>query len=83
MHVAFLSSCINLMFHFDYCWKLDETDLRNVDDYGLDALLDGLLVRIVESLGHVSQSSQELAKELNNPDKSGFTLLHYVRAFLS
>jgi hypothetical protein len=45
----------------------------------LDALLDGLLVRIVESLGHVSQSSQELARELNSPDKSGFTLLHFVR----
>ena len=59
-------------------FRSKETDLKNIDDQGLDAILDGLLVRIVESLGHVSPSSQELAQELNNPDKSGFTLLHYV-----
>jgi len=59
---------------------LSETDLRNIDDNGLDTLLDGLLVRIVESLGHVSTSSHEVAEELNGPDKSGFTLLHYVSA---
>ena len=49
-----------------------------MDDEELDEMLDGLLVRILESLFEISSSSSEMQEELNVPDKSGFALLHYV-----
>ena len=46
-----------------------------MDDQELDGILDGLLVRIVESLYEIGSDVKE---ELNVGDKSGFALLHYV-----
>uniref|UniRef100_A0A7S2EH07 Uncharacterized protein n=1 Tax=Trieres chinensis TaxID=1514140 RepID=A0A7S2EH07_TRICV len=56
-------------------------DEENMDDDKIDGLLDGLLVRVVESLVGLSASSYELQEELNAPDKSGFTLLHYASLY--
>ncbi len=50
-----------------------------MDDPELDNILDGLLVRIVESLDEISSDVKE---ELNVEDKSGFALLHYVSSTL-
>ena len=49
----------------------------------LDQLIDSLLVRIVETLVEMSGSGCEIQEELNAPDKSGFTLLHYVSIIIS
>lgn len=66
------------MFFSLYIAFLDENQLNEVEDDQLDALLDSLLIRIVEMLVEMSVSDIELQQELNSPDKSGFTLLHYV-----
>jgi hypothetical protein len=53
--------------------------MKSLEDDELDRILDMLLVRIVESLVEMSASECDLQEELNTPDGSGFTLLHYVR----
>lgn len=55
--------------------------MKALEDDELDHVLDCLLVRIVESLVEMSASESELQEELNSPDDSGFTLLHYVSQF--
>jgi len=60
---------------------LDENQLNDVEDDQLDSLLDSLLIRIVEMLVEMSASDTELQQELNSPDKSGFTLLHYASLY--
>jgi hypothetical protein len=53
--------------------------MKALDDEELDNILDSLLVKIVESLVEMSASECDIQEELNAPDRSGFTLLHYVR----
>ena len=57
---------------------IESINLSNIGEDEMDSLLDGLLVRIVENLMEMTSSSQDLKVELNRPDQSGFTLLHYV-----
>jgi len=52
--------------------------LSDIKEDEMDSLLDGLLVRIVENLMEMASSSTDLKDELNKPDQSGFTLLHYA-----
>jgi ankyrin repeat protein len=59
----------------------DEENISDMDSEKLDDLLDSLLVRIVESLVEITDSSTELNEELNAPDRSGFTLLHYAALY--
>jgi len=59
----------------------EDMTFKNMDDSELDEILDGLLVRIVESLVEISASSCDIQDELNAPDKSGFTLLHYAALY--
>jgi len=61
--------------------NLNDAQLNAMEDEKLDKVLDGLLVRVVESLVEMSTSSFELQEELNSPDKSGFTLLHYAALY--
>lgn len=58
---------------------VDSTEMKGMDDEQLDNILDSLLVKIVETLVEVSASECNIQDELTAPDKSGFTLLHYVR----
>ena len=60
---------------------LDDAQLTDMDDEQLDSILDSLLIRIVETLVEMSASDTELREELNAPDKSGFTLLHYASLY--
>ncbi|GMI06830.1 hypothetical protein TrRE_jg286, partial [Triparma retinervis] len=60
---------------------LDDNQLGSMDDDQLDNVLDSLLIRIVETLVEMSASDNELQAELNAPDKSGFTLLHYASLY--
>lgn len=55
--------------------------MEDIDDDQLDSLLDSLLIRIVEMLVEMSSSDIELQEELNAPDKSGFTLIHYASLY--
>lgn len=59
----------------------EDAELQAMDDEKLDNLLDSLLVRIVESLVEISSNSYEVQEQLNTPDKSGFTLLHYASLY--
>eukprot|EP00957_Ditylum_brightwellii_P160932 12252694-Ditylum_brightwellii.AAC.1 len=47
----------------------------------LDGLLDSLLIRVVESLVEMGTSSFEIQEEINSPEKSGFTLLHFASLY--
>lgn len=58
---------------------IDPNEMKALDDDELDNILDSLLVKIVESLVEMSASECDIQEELNAPDRSGFTLLHYVR----
>jgi len=58
---------------------IDPIEMKALDDEELDNILDSLLVKIVESLVEMSASECDIQEELNAPDRSGFTLLHYVR----
>ena len=69
---------LNLFFQTFSILKVTDEKLKNMDDDELDDMLDKLLVQIVESLADLSPSSVEIQEVLNTPDKSGFTLLHYV-----
>ena len=70
------------MFLTTVCFiVIDREEIKALDDGELDHVLDCLLVRIVESLVEMSASESELQEELNSPDDSGFTLLHYVSQF--
>lgn len=60
---------------------LEDAELKSMNDEQIDSLLDCLLVRIVESLVEMSANRCELQEELNAPDKSGFTLLHYASLY--
>ncbi|GMI15512.1 hypothetical protein TrVE_jg1652 [Triparma verrucosa] len=60
---------------------LDDAELTGMDDDQLDDILDSLLIRMVETLVEMSASDNELQEELNAPDKSGFTLLHYASLY--
>jgi hypothetical protein len=60
---------------------LDDSELEALDDEQLDNILDSLLIRIVEQLVEMSAADSELQDELNAPDKSGFTLLHYASMY--
>ena len=60
---------------------LDDGQLNDIDDDQLDSLIDSLLIRIVEMLVEMSSNDIELQEELNSPDKSGFTLLHYASLY--
>mmetsp|Transcript_48782 Transcript_48782/g.146986 ORF Transcript_48782/g.146986 Transcript_48782/m.146986 type:complete len:290 (-) Transcript_48782:804-1673(-) len=60
---------------------LCEAQLNMMEDDRLDSVLDGLLVRVAESLVEMSTSSYEVQEDLNCPDKSGFTLLHYAALY--
>jgi len=60
---------------------VDSTEIKGMDDEQLDAILDSLLVKIVETLVEVSASECNIQDELTAPDKSGFTLLHYAALY--
>lgn len=60
---------------------LNDAQLAMLDDDQLDNVLDSMLIRIVETLVEMSNSDNELQSELNSPDKSGFTLLHYASLY--
>ena len=60
---------------------LDDVELETMDESQLDGILDSLLIRIVEQLVEMSAADSELQEELNAPDKSGFTLLHYASMY--
>eukprot|EP00591_Stephanopyxis_turris_P011656 CAMPEP_0195508136 /NCGR_PEP_ID=MMETSP0794_2-20130614/1425_1 /TAXON_ID=515487 /ORGANISM="Stephanopyxis turris, Strain CCMP 815" /LENGTH=1245 /DNA_ID=CAMNT_0040635023 /DNA_START=59 /DNA_END=3796 /DNA_ORIENTATION=- len=59
----------------------DEDKLQSMDDDELEALLDGLLIRIVESLVATSSNDDDIRKQLNDPGETGFTLLHYASLY--
>lgn len=56
-------------------------ELTAMEDDELDHILDGLLIRVVESLVEMRTSSYELQDELNASGASGFTLLHYTALY--
>lgn len=60
---------------------LDDAQLETLDDTQLDSILDSLLIRIVEQMVEMTAADSELQEELNAPDKSGFTLLHYASMY--
>jgi len=60
---------------------VDRDEMKSLEDDELDRILDMLLVRIVESLVEMSASECDLQEELNTPDGSGFTLLHYAALY--
>jgi len=62
---------------------VNNDEIKSMDDEELDDILDGLLVRIVESLDEISSSStcNDVMEELNFEDKSGFALLHYAALY--
>mmetsp|Transcript_11942 Transcript_11942/g.17909 ORF Transcript_11942/g.17909 Transcript_11942/m.17909 type:complete len:1083 (-) Transcript_11942:115-3363(-) len=59
----------------------DHDEMKALDDDELDHILDSVLVRIVECLVEVSASECDIQEELNAPDESGFTLLHYAALY--
>eukprot|EP00557_Chaetoceros_sp_GSL56_P010970 CAMPEP_0176477488 /NCGR_PEP_ID=MMETSP0200_2-20121128/649_1 /TAXON_ID=947934 /ORGANISM="Chaetoceros sp., Strain GSL56" /LENGTH=1094 /DNA_ID=CAMNT_0017873301 /DNA_START=171 /DNA_END=3455 /DNA_ORIENTATION=- len=64
-----------------YSLTIDPNEMRALDDDELDNILDSLLVKIVESLVEMSASECDIQEELNAPDRSGFTLLHYAALY--
>lgn len=56
--------------------------MRALNDGKLDHIVDTLLVQIVECLVDMnSNDSDDVKAELNEPDKSGFCLLHYASLY--
>jgi ankyrin repeat protein len=60
---------------------LNEEQVQQMDGEELDSLLDSLMIRMVEALVNSSSNDSELRNELNAPDKSGFTLIHYAALY--
>ncbi len=76
-----LSTSLTFLFVIISYIVLDAEEMKSMHDEKLDNVMDSLLVRIVESLVEISPSECDIHDELNSPDKSGFTLLHYAALY--
>ena len=60
---------------------LDDNALAELPDAELEVVLDKLLMRVVERMVQLAATDQDLADELNAPDRNGFCLLHYCALY--
>uniref|UniRef100_A0A7S4JWF7 Uncharacterized protein n=1 Tax=Odontella aurita TaxID=265563 RepID=A0A7S4JWF7_9STRA len=61
--------------------KLDASKLQQLDEDVLDALLDSVLIKFVESLVDTCASDEEMKLEINTMGYAGFALLHYAALY--